>query len=342
MNTPPDATVARWFDQAGWLDRARNGVRQALKIGRLPHALLIQGQPGLGKTLLSEWVAALVLCDAPTDEPCGQCASCILYRANTHPDLVRVTLAEDRKLVAVDDIRLMTTGLTLKSLRSGRKVAIVDPADALSTSGANALLKTLEEPPAGTLLILTAARPDRLPATIASRCQRIKILKPSLDDALAWLAQIDATADWRTALMLSAGAPLGAVRLQEQGVEGLAQEMVDLPAALSRPQTDVVALAERAQQHWPAERLRWLENWLTDRIRRGLQMAAPDHNSGNSTLPAALRAAHIRNLYTILDETRVAQSALRGSANVPLLFERVYLALGRELAGLRTARSRNV
>jgi len=341
MSGLSDQQVHEALGRAPWLMPARRALRTSLESDRLPHALLIQGQPGLGKAYFAEWLAALVLCETPGDSACGTCASCTLYRAGTHPDIGRVTLMEDKKQVAVDDIRAMITTLTLKSLRSGRKVAIINPADALSTSGANALLKTLEEPAAGTLLILTAARPERLPATIASRCQRVKLTKPAAAEALRWLGDLDPGADWGSALALAAGAPLGALRLMADGLAELEKEMAELPMALSRADADVVALAERAQQHGPAERLRWLENWISERIRRGLQMPAPDHNSGNSTLPPAVRAAHIRALYSILDETRVAQAALRGSANVPLMFERLYITLGRELAGLRTARPRH-
>ena len=326
---------------APWLAVARERVAQALARGRLAHALLLQGQAGLGKAALADWIARLALCQTPGAAPCGVCTSCRLHEAGTHPDLRRVGIAEDKTLIAVDDIRELIASLTLKSYRGGRKVAIIDPADAMNASGANALLKTLEEPSAGTLLLLTVARPERLPATIASRCQRIKLAPPDRTAALAWLGLLDPVTDWQGPLALAAGAPVGALALAAAGAAELGREMAELPAMLSRPDVDVVALAERCQQQLPAERLRWIENWVTERIRRGLTATVAGHITGTPGLPATARRRHIQGLYRILDEARVGQGALlRGSANVALLFEHLLWTLARELQSVRAERAR--
>ena len=326
--------------RAPWLDAAREQVALAIGAGRLPHALLLQGAPGLGKAALADWIARLALCEAGGAEACGRCSSCRLYAAGSHPDLRRVGLADEKTQIAVEDIRELIAGLTLKSYRGGRKVAIVQPADALNASGANALLKTLEEPSAGALLILTVARPERLPATIASRCQRLKLAPPPRAAALAWLAGIDPATDWAGLLSLAAGAPVAALRLAAAGAGDLEREMAELPGLLARPEPDLVGLAERCEQRLPAERLRWIENWVTERIRRGLLAPAPDHSPGNTGLPAAARRRHIQGLYEILDDTRAAQAALKGPANVTLLFERLLVRLARELGSLRAGRAR--
>ena len=324
---------------APWLAPARERIVQALARERLAHALLLQGQPGLGKSALADWIARLALCDSPGAAPCDVCTSCRLHGAGTHPDLRRVGVAEDKKQVAVEDIRELIAGLTLKSYRGRRKVAIIDPADAMNASAANALLKTLEEPSAGTLLVLTAARPERLPATIASRCQRIKIAPPDRATALAWLVAVDAATDWQGPLALAAGAPVGAVALAAAGAAELERDMAELPAILSRPGADLVAIADRCQQRLPAERLRWIENWVTERIRRGLTTAVSGHSTATAGLPSTARRRHIQGLYAILDEARAAQSALlRGSTNVTLLFEHLLLMLARELESVRATR----
>ena len=333
-------TSYRLAAAAPWLAAARLQLAAALAADRLPHALLIHGQPGIGKAALAEYIARTVLCDRPAAAPCGECASCRLHEAGSHPDLRRVGIPEDKKQVAVDDIRELIDAFSLRSFRGGRKVAIIDPADAMSTSGANALLKTLEEPSQGALLILTAARPDRLPATVASRCQRLPIRTPEAADALAWLAALDPTVEWPAVLALAAGAPVRAFELARAGALELDREMAELPAKLSRPDVDLVGLAERCQERLPAERLRWIENWVTDRIRRGLKGPAADHSPATPGLPSAVRTRHIQGLYAILDELRAAQAALRGSANVTMLWERVLGLLARELSSLRAARPR--
>jgi len=326
---------------APWLDGARAQVAAALAAGRLGHALLIQGPAGIGKLALAEFIGRLALCERPGSAPCGACAACHLHAAGNHPDLHRVGLVDEKKQVAVEDVRQLIEKLTLRSYRGGRKVAIIDPADLMSTSGANSLLKTLEEPSADALLILTVARPDRLPATIASRCQRILLRAPPAPVALAWLAAIDPAVDWRGPLALAAGAPLAALRLGRADATAFEKDMGALPGILNRPDADVVGLAERFKEDRPADRLRWIENWVTDRIRRGLLPAAADHSPATPGLPAAVRRRHIQGLYAILDELRTAQAALtRGSANVAQLWERVLGLVAAELASLRAARTR--
>ena len=335
-----DLKSYRLAARAPWLEPARLRVADAITGGRLPHALLLQGQVGLGKAALADWIARLSLCSSPTADACGECTSCRLFDAGTHPDLDRVGLVEEKKQIAVDDIRTMIAGLTLTSHRGGRRVAIVDPADTLNASSANALLKTLEEPPPGALLILGVSRPERLPATVASRCQRIKILPPPREAALAWLSAVDAATDWAGPWALAAGAPVGALALVAAGAGDLDAEMAELPAALARPGADLVSMAERCQQRFAPQRLRWIENWVTDRIRRGLLSAAPDHTPGTPSLPPEARRRHIQGLYGLLDEARLAQSALKGSANVPLLFERLLAMMARELESVRAGRTR--
>jgi DNA polymerase III delta' subunit len=228
---PAELGSFRLAQRAPWLAAARAQVALAIGAGRLPHALLLQGQPGLGKAALADWIARLALCEAPAADPCGACTSCRLHAAATHPDLRRVGLVEDKKQIAVEDIRELIVSLALKSFRGGRKAAIVDPADALNASGANALLKTLEEPSAGALLVLTVARPERLPATIASRCQRLKIAPPAREAALIWLAEVDPAPDWAGPLSLAAGAPVAALRLVAAGASDLEREMAELPTS---------------------------------------------------------------------------------------------------------------
>jgi DNA polymerase-3 subunit delta' len=334
---PPDWRVA---EGAPWLDAPRATWLRAVRGRRLPHALLLHGAMTLGTPVLAEWIARATLCERPDAAPCGECESCRLHATGNHPDLLRVGVREDKKQVAIDDLRELMGALSLKSYRGGARIAIVCPANAMNVNGANAILKTLEEPGSGTLLILVAERIDRLPATVASRCQRLAVVTPAADVALAWLKAQDPAIDWSAPLALAGGAPVGALELARAGGAQIGREMADLPGALDRGEADVVALAERWAKQLPAVRLRWIENWITDRLRKAQTAAASGHTPATPGLPPEVRTRHIQALYGVLDEARAAQAALGGSANVALLFERVLLGLAGALGQIRTARPR--
>jgi DNA polymerase-3 subunit delta' len=323
---------------APWLAGARERIGQAIAAGRLAHALLIQGQPGIGKSVLAEWIAWYALCDRPGAGPCHACASCRFLAAGSHPDYLRIGIPEGKMQVPVEDVRALIGALGLKSHRGGRKVAIIDPADGMNAASANAILKTLEEPTASTLLVLTVARPERLPATVASRCQRLKLAAPATNVALAWLQALDPSVAWAGALALASGAPFHALGLKDAGA--VEREMSELPQQLARAETDLVGLAERCQGSYPAERLRWIENWVTERIRKGLASPAPGHTPDQPGLPPTARRRHIQRLYAILDQLRLAQAMLRGPANATMLWERLLIELATELRDVRAALGR--
>ena len=321
--------------RAPWLETVRGTIARATAAAHLPHALLLHGIAGLGKASLAEWIARYALCDAPGEDACGACPSCQFYAADNHPDLLRVGVREDKKQIAIDDIRAMIGALSLSSYRGKRKVVVLQPADALNNNGANALLKTLEEPSGSALIVLVAERPERLPATIASRCQRIHLTPPDKATATEWLNGVAKPQDWSLPLTLSAGAPLAALALS--AVPEVESEMAELPQILSRPNADIPGLAERCHKHFPAERFRCLEHWICERIRMGLTSPLPAEPSA-----AMVRRRHVQALYRLLDEVRRARSMmLTSNAAVALLFEQVFIRLAQELVSLRSAPRRS-
>jgi DNA polymerase-3 subunit delta' len=146
----------------------------AWRKGRLGHAYLFVGPFGVGKYTFARELARALLCETQTGrlQACGECAGCKLADAGTHPDLSLVSRPEELVDFPIDLIRELTEHLALKPARGGRKVAILDDADDLSAEAANAFLKTLEEPPPGSILILVGGpSPERQFSTIRSRCQ---------------------------------------------------------------------------------------------------------------------------------------------------------------------------
>jgi len=179
------------------------------------------------------------------------------------------------------------------------------------------LLKTLEEPPPNTLLVMCLSRLERLPATIASRCQRFMVTTPAKETALRWLNSQSTRPDWADYLNLSGGAPLLAFDYMQKGAGALLTEMNQLFNDLSSPKVDLVALAERAQTHFPMERLRWLEQCVDHKIKTTLTRALP---------------VDLRGWYELSDDIKRSVLQIQGTMNVQVVFERVYLKLGQELA----------
>ncbi len=307
-----------------WLARTRAQVQTAATRDRLPHALLVQAASGLGAESLALWIAAFALCETRATAPCGQCGACRLTAAGNHPDLLWVTRVEDARQIQIDQIRALCDVLALKSYRGGYKVAVVVPADLMNANAANALLKTLEEPPPQSLLILCSARPSRLPATVVSRCQRLAIATPPRDGALDWLNAQDPTADWSHILDFAAGAPLRALDLRANAFDELDRDMTRAVAQLAMRELDIPSTAERWAKNSLETRLEWIETWITDSIRGALLQPAGLQSSGG--------IRKIRDLYGVLDRARDMRLELNTSLNLQLAAEELLLRAESALA----------
>jgi len=151
---------------------------RGLRAGRLPHALLLAGPAQIGKRTLATALAAALICTAE-QKPCGQCRACRLTAQGVHPD-VRLVAADDSErgregVLKIDQIRAVQREASLAPMEAPRKVFILRELERANLPAANALLKTLEEPPAQVVLLLTSARPHALLPTIISRCQVLNL-----------------------------------------------------------------------------------------------------------------------------------------------------------------------
>ena len=210
---------------APWLAAVENEFQERLAGGRLPHALLISGPGGCGKRELASAFIAGLLCLESRYPACGACRSCSLLETGAHPDHHLLTFEENpksgelRKEIVIGQVRRLIEAAQLTRSLSPRKTALLEPAEAMNHSAANALLKTLEEPPGEAVLILVSHHPERLPATIRSRCQNLHVRQPERQQALGWLTD-ETRADAESAglaLDAAAGSPLRARALLESG-----------------------------------------------------------------------------------------------------------------------------
>jgi len=313
-------------DSLPWLGLSQQRLRDSLLAERLPHSSLLLSPPGLGAEHLANWMAALALCESRAKRPCGACTSCSLLRSDSHPDYTLVRLEEDAKQIKVDQIRELIGSLTLKSYRGGYKVGIIEGAEALNANGANAFLKTLEEPSADTMLVMIAKPSHRLPATIASRCLRLVLRPPPRDAAVAWLkAHGRPDQDWDAALALAGGAPLLALELDETGIAALEKEMREGLQAIAAGAVDVTLLAGEWAKSNLGLRLTWLENWITRRVHAALGDANSNQSAERVRLPAALLKPKMRALFELLDAARDLRSLASTGLNQQLALEALLL-----------------
>lgn len=203
-----------------WQEKQKQRLLEMQQQARFPHALLLCGPEGIGLNQFAQVFAKQMLClnkGIDLDNACGTCQSCQLFDAGSHPDLSIIEPEEEGKQVKIAQIRELIEYVTLKSFSGKLKIAIIRQSDAMNRATANALLKTLEEPPSQSMLFLLSHRPSNLPITIRSRCQRIDFEPVYGETGVNWLnaQSLDSNLSTELLLRLSGGGPLKALSLAE-------------------------------------------------------------------------------------------------------------------------------
>ena len=257
-------------------DRVVAALRRSMAQGRFPHAFLFAGPEGIGKRTFASRLAQALLCErrpAADLDPCGACPACLQVAAGTHPDVLRVARPEDKHELPIGIIRDLNHDLGLKPMAGGRRVAIVDDADDLSEEAANAFLKTLEEPPPGSALILIGTSAEAQLDTIVSRCRVVRFDPLPEDELAAVLREQGVASDEAEAKRLAhlgEGRVGRAIGLADAALESFRRRLVDEladprgfdPPALARRIEGFVAeagkesVARRAPRQPPGRRAR--------------------------------------------------------------------------------------
>ncbi len=242
-------------------ERQQEVLWRALRDGRLHHAWLFEGARGVGKATLARELAMAANCERVppgTAAPCGRCPACTSIARGVHPDVTWVRPDEDRaaRSIPVERIREVVRQLGYHRFSARARFAIVDPAEAMAEPAANALLKTLEEPPDGTHFVLVTHNAAALLPTIRSRCQRLRFGAVPLPAVEAWL--VDGHGRSREvaagAARASLGAPGIALELDEAALAARKARRAELCRALLSPGDEIGELAGRltqgARQEW--------------------------------------------------------------------------------------------
>ncbi len=294
--------------EINWLDELCENLARNLADGRLGHALLLSGPAGTGKRVLADWLCMRYLAGGS-----GPARPAWPPGERRHPDGVRIVPEEGKSRISVDQIRALVADMGLKSHAGGGKAAVIAPADAMTLSAANSLLKTLEEPPGDALIVLVADTLSGMPATILSRCATLRVPLPPPATALAWLEGLGEEADWAEALALAGGAPLRAVACVREGTAELpARFRADLGEVVSGRLGPLDAAARWAKAD-ALFAIDWLERLVGELIRARV--------AGRSRAPAAVMPESVlqrmdsRNLFCYLDRLTRLRSQPPGSPN---------------------------
>ncbi len=198
-----------------WMEEDFRQLVALKESNKLAHAYLFGGQQGLGKLLLAKYFSHYLLCsNTRGNDVCGECRECQLLSAGTHPDL-KVIQPEDSSEIKIQQVRETINFISQTSQQGGYKIIIIEPAEALNTNSANALLKVLEEPSDNTLLILVSHQPALLMATIRSRCHLKKFNRPSSELSIPWLESKNVRAPAAELLRIANNIPLRALHFAD-------------------------------------------------------------------------------------------------------------------------------
>jgi DNA polymerase-3 subunit delta' len=293
-----------------WQKNQWKNVFQMQQAQRLPHALLLYGAEGTGKSGFARSLAGSLLCQRPADDgfACGHCARCRLVTAGTHPDLSIIVPTPPKNTtskkpalhIRIDTIRELSSKLSSTSQMEGYRVAVIENADRLVMQASNALLKTLEEPGADTMIILVTSNPHRLPITIRSRCQSIRFNCPDKAEALAWLTG-QGIKKAEVALNLAHGAPLVAARYEDEQLQN--RELLSKALLATTRGESSLSYAQKLTSLPKDKSLAWLLDWTGDlvRLKRCEQAAVLVNEDFRESMQKLAKKADTKRIFAYYD-----------------------------------------
>lgn len=311
-----------------WLVQNWRDLVHRHQVVGLPHALMLTGASGLGKHALSSQVAEWLLCQlaitSGQTEPCGECHSCRLWVAGSHPDIVVCEPEEGSRQIRIDDVRKINDFVHQTPQISACQVVILRPAEVLNINAANALLKTLEEPTGESFILLESERFGSVLPTIRSRCQRVDIKSPPRQESLAWLAYKGYTEDTAIqALSASSFAPVAALEWLQSDQAG---QRAQWSAQLIKWCTGQISLPD-LMSSWkgvePEILLQWLLSLSVDLARAQQGVTASSEPEAVSFLVGhrQLNQEHLFSLYDKIQENLIRLRSGASSINTTLLLE---------------------
>ena len=318
-------------------ERAKTLLQTAIARDRLAHAYLLHGTDRIGKRLLAIRFAQALLCDGAVSpagtDGCGGCRSCRQVDAQTHPDfsVIRPDAEQANPQIKIEQIREIEQLLIYRPLIGDRKICVIDDADRMTIGAANALLKTLEEPPDHSLFLLITSRASALPVTIRSRCQALRLTPPARTqiEAAVILRRNLPPPEARFVAVLSDGQLGRALELDLDEEKARQREYTSLliPAALGSIGTLLSTAETLAKTDRAGDALAWLQGWLRDLLMFAVTGASDDilDQDRRRTLTSLASTVHVDVLTDLLEEIETLERQVHRHLNLHMALENILL-----------------
>lgn len=311
-----------------WQQSQWNYLIDRWRKNNLPHALLFCGIQGIGKRSLALAFTKTLFCTESLThgKACDQCRSCHLFTVGSYPDFYLIEPEEEGKTIRIDQIRDLTVQLNQTTTFGSYKVVLITPAEALPMAAANALLKTLEEPSAGTIFILLANQANTLAATIRSRCQRVNFQPASLAMTKQWINNnLPEGVDSELLASITECAPLRALTLHEGEDFTNRKKFLQQLVELCERTVDPVYIAATWSKFSLSKVLEWFTTITMDAIRLKLSLASITNRDSVENLQKITKGVSAERFFIYLDEVYKARRQIHSSnPNQQLLLENLF------------------
>jgi len=316
-----------FLTQFPWLESSISQLSRYINQKRVPQALLITGKKGMGKRALATFFSQSLLCANPLPEKtfCGNCQSCILFKAETHPDYFLIEPEEVGKEIGISVIRQLVSKLALKPQLEQYRVVVINLADNLNRNSSNAFLKYLEEPTERTSLILLSEKPAKLLATIRSRCQKVALITPDKQVATQWCKQQGIVENNELLLSLAQDAPLQVKQFAESDLLKLRKESFSQWLKMTQSHSNFVSQAEqwsKLDKESIDLLLFWMISWVSDMVKLVYCEQASIYNPDIAKdLQEIAVKLDLKDLYKYYDFLLLSRQRLDTQLNKQLLIE---------------------
>ncbi len=312
-------------------DRIIEVLRRSLRCGKTAHSYLFEGVPGCGRKKTALTLVQALFCTTLADDACGTCPSCRKIESGNHPDIHQIAPLPDKRDISIEQLREMQHILSLRPYEAPRKICIIDPAERMSVSAANSLLKTLEEPPGNALIILLTENAGMLLSTVRSRCQLVRFAPLSPEHVLSLLERSGMSPDAAALIAPMSGGSLQ--RAQELDNEALAARRETVLSRVDQLDIRHIASVFDASEELSGNRDATLEllDMLLSFFRDAVHLGAGSGDIVNRSLRTAIESIATRRSFPrnleLLERIYETRRDVQRNANPKLALDHLFMTM---------------